>query len=649
MRISRRLQIHPLRAAFWLIAVMLGLGALLDRHPFELSAGNPEVVGRSEPIDARGEFLVVVSSAAIADANARGDFEASWAWADLIAQEVGPVALIEASNFAPERVQGRHTIIATRSACADPALAEHIAELDAFVANGGTLVLELPRDILRERFAADGAGGWREPTAITAVDGVPDAVAEAIRHVPVVTRFMGSTRPLEGATTHFAMDGAPVIYSRAAGAGRIVVFDFDVGAWIVSLQQGIAGPGHRVRARRDDRPILTSDLVATSSTFNTTVPGADLLERYIVHGVIGAVRPVVALSPFPAGTRGALLTSHDVGHIDGRPLWMSVHERSLEARSSTFVAAPPQPPVDGWVINDAEHVSHAALLWSLDPTDARLYRYWGVFGFNPLRQPLTLTGQLEQLEAWLGEEAQVRGVRIAGGRWTEDFTAPYRMMDAVELRYSVSYGPEDGGAAGFLFGTCQPFTPLDSSGLPFRVQEIPICFENPSSDEERALLTQTLQTASTDGWAVHLLTSADSFRRSPSMAEFDAWRDALAFAETNAMWVAGAGEYLRFQRDRAASDVHVASVEALSRDADGEPTSVRYVIEAETSARDMALLVPVVVGGLRLELLERGNATTQIRGVAGPVESTPFAWLGLEYQQVALNPGFTTIAARYER
>lgn len=629
--------------------LILGLVLMgLDACPIDLSAGDPEQAAVMPTESGQGEVLVLVSGREIAAMAATGAMEASWAWLDLVQQEIGPSGWAEIGVVDAETLQSHRVVIGTRSALADEDAAAKLTMLRDFASNGGVLVLELPNGALRTEFAADGAGGWREPGAITAVAADAPAVSEALRSMPLLTRYMGSTRPAANAETLLAMDGAPVVYSRALGAGWVIVFDFDLGTQIAALQQGLPGPRWQVRARTPGDPVRTFDLVASPRLIGAAVPWADILERYVAHVVLGHHEPMFGFWPWPDGAHGGLIVSHDTRRMGGRPLWQSIHERTLEARTTTFIAAPRREPDEGELIADAELAGHAALLWVLDARDANLHQQWGVFGFEPVRQPLTLAGQLDRVERWLGEEGDVMGVRIWDGRWTSTFTGAYRAMEANELAYSVTYGTAPGAPPGYAFGTCQPFRPLDTNGSPFGLHEVPACFVNPRSDEERAALTAAQERAAAEFYSVHLLTAADAFAATPDMASFDAWRDALDNAGRLQQWIGGAGELIRFWRDRRAAGLRVISREVTARDADGAPRSFEISVEAETSTRGLTLMIPAAWGGMTLERMSRGGGGSET-GSAEELASETVLYGGRELRLVALNPGFTTVSLRYSR
>src|SRR5690625_5406159 len=92
--------------------------------------------------------------------------------------------------------------------------------------------------------------------------GSDDDVAKHLMNMPLVTRFIGSTRPLEGTQTHLAMDGAPVVYSRPLGRGHAITVDFAFAVQLSALQQGTPGDRMRVRPRRSGEPVRTTDLIA---------------------------------------------------------------------------------------------------------------------------------------------------------------------------------------------------------------------------------------------------------------------------------------------------------------------------------------------------------------------------------------------------
>lgn len=639
--------LSPFRILFW-VAVFVGLLlVILDRHPFVLHADDNEERGsfQSEVVD--GDVLVIIGLDDMRASTAKGEFLRSYAWVDAFRQEYGPVSVIDVPELDSETLGEFRFTIVTHSAAKSKAIQRHIPLFESFAAEGGVLVLELPEGQLRKTFSSDGQGGWRTPSSITAVHGASEEVSSILMATPLVTRFIGSTRPLEGTYTHMAMDGAPVIYSRTVGKGKVVTVDFALAAQLSALQQGAPGDRMRVRPRRSGDPVRTTDLIAAPRLFGSSVPYADILERFVVHGVVGTSEPLFFLWPYPNAAQGALLTSHQSRYVSGRPLWMSVHERSVGARSVTFVA-PPDPQSNTHSLTEPEHSDHAALLWVVDPRNTGLQKAWGFLGLHPIIQPLSLKDQRRGLtQAFKGlRDRDIQGVRTWAGRWDTNFVRPFRKMQAHGFRYDTSYGPVPGLPQGYLFGTCQPFQPVDVDGTPFSVLEVPVCFVDPSTDQDLQLVGRALRGASESMGVVHILTSADTFRDAPDMRAFDAWRDMLHFAKQNDMWIGGAGQFIRFRNQRSRAQLRVAGKSRERNERTGKTLATRYVIEIEVPNNQFTLAIPREIDGRKLLSVVRGVALASSAG-RDDILYEDIDYAGHELRLLRLAPGFTTLTIRY--
>ena len=639
--------ISTLRLLFWTTLVLIAIMVILDRRPFVVEADDPEAGAAFEEIHVDGDVLILIDVDRTLARTRQGEFSRSYAWVDAFHQEYGPVSVLDVKSFDGELLDQYRFLVLTESTSDSEQLQSAQTFLENFVNNGGTLVLELPSGELRRAFAADGQGGWRTPTGITAVKGVGDDVASELMAMPLITRFMGSVRPLDGANTHLAMDGTPVVYSRRSGQGRVVVFDFAISSQLAALHQGIPGDRMQVRPRRAGQPVRVTDLIAAPQLFGSAVPFGDVLERFAVHAVISNDEPLFFFWPWPSAGRGALISSHQSRYVSGRPLWMSVHERDHEARTTTFVA-PPDPQRDVQNNTEDEHVQHAALLWVVDPRDAGLQKAWGALGFHPVVQPLALEDQKRGIaRAFNGLRVEdIHGIRIWSSRWDENFVRPFRVMQAHGFRYDISYGPVSGLPQGYLFGTCQPFQPLDTNGMPFSLQEVPVCFIDASTDNDLQLVGRALRRASASMDAVHVLTSADAFRDAPDMRAFDAWRDMLRYAERNGMWIGGAGQLVEFRRVRASAQLHVAGRSIDRDERTGDTRARRYVVEAEVPTATMTLAIPLEAGGMTLHSVVRGVALTQ-RGSSDELTHEDVEYGGQAYRLIPLASGFTTLTIRY--
>lgn len=639
--------LSPFRIFFWMAVVVGLLLILLDRRPFVLHADDEESRGSFESVVVDGDVLVVISEQEMRQGTARGEFHRPYAWVDAFRQEYGPVSVLDIEELESEVLDQFRFVIITHSAAMDRAIQGHTALLESFTTNGGVLVLELPDGALRKNFSSDGQGGWRTPSRVTAVQGADEEIEKNLMSMPLVTRFKGSTRPLEGTQTHMAMDGAPVIYSREMGKGRVITVDFALAVQLSALQQGTPGDKMKVRPRRAGEPVRTTDLIAAPRLFGSSVPYADILEQYIVHRVVGASEPLFFLWPYPNGAQGALLSSHQSRYVSGRPLWMSVHERTHQARTVTFVA-PPDPQRNTRSLTEAEHSDHAALLWVVDPRNTGLQKAWGFFGLHPIIQPLSLSAQRRGLTQAFKDlrDKDIQGIRTWSGRWDTHFVRPFRKMQAHNFRYDTSYGPVPGLPQGYLFGTCQPFQPVDVDGAPFSVLEVPVCFVDPSTDQDLQLVGRALRSASETMGVVHVLTSSDTFRDAPDMRAFDAWRDMLHFAKQNDMWIGGAGQFIRYRNQRAKAQLHVAGKTREHNAQNSNQHITRYVLEIEVPNNEFTLAIPKTLDG--------GSLRSVVRGVALNANSSrdeityeDIEYAGQELRLIRLAPGFTTLTIRY--
>jgi hypothetical protein len=525
----------------------------------------------------------------------------------------------------------------------------HLGLLEGFVSRGGTLLLELPQGALRSTFAADGEGGWRSPRAITAVDRVTPDVAVPLLKMPLFTRFVGSTRPPKEAVSFLAMDGSPVVYATRRGDGAVVVVDFDFGSQVSALQQGLPTSGGRLEPRVPGDALHTSDLIAAPSLATAAAPYADLLEAYIVHVAMGFGSPMVALWPFPGGAPGALLSSHDAVSYAGRPLWMSAHEKTLDARTTTFLAPSgfPDAARDAVAV-DQEVAGQSAMLWITSPVHGAAHKRYGLLGIEPVQERLSFADQLRRVKAIMGEKYAIRGARTEGGSWMRDPFAPYRVMAAQQMRYSVSYEPLPSTGLGFGFGTCQPFTPVDNNGLPFPLLEVPICAANPSGPNAKEELTKMVQEAAKGGWVVHVLTGADRFEQAPNMAWFEAWQAALDEARRQRVWVGGAGEFLAFRKQRGEATLRTSQRKVMARTAAGQPTDISFVFEAQTKRAGLTAVFPRRLDGLRLVEARRA-ASLDGQGERISNDVIELNHVGREASMIPLQEGFTTLSVRYRK
>ena len=392
---------------------------------------------------------------------------------------------------------------------------------------------------------------------------------------------------------------------------------------------------------RSPRAITAVDRV----TPDVAVP---LLKMPLFTRFVGSTRPPKEAVSFIA-MDGALLSSHDAASYAGRPLWMSAHEKTLDARTTTFLAPSGLPEAaHAAVAVDEDVAGQSAMLWITSPAHGAAHKRFGLFGLEPVQERLSFADQLRGVKAIVGEKYAIRGARTEGGSWMRDPFAPYRVMAAQQMRYSVSYEPLPSTGLGFGFGTCQPFTPVDNNGLPFPLLEVPICAANPSGPNAKADLTKMVQDAAKGGWAVHVLTGADRFEQAPNMAWFEAWQAALDEARRQRVWIGGAGEFMAFRKQRGETTLRTSQRKVMARTAAGQPTDIAFVFEAQTKRAGLAAVFPRRLDGLRLVEARRA-ASLDGRGERISTDVKELNQIGREAAMIPLQEGFTTLSVRYKK
>jgi hypothetical protein len=288
------------------------------------------------------------------------------------------------------------------------------------------------------------------------------------------------------------------------------------------------------------------------------------------------------------------------------------------------------------------------MLWITSPVHGAAHKRYGLLGVEPVQERLSFADQLRRVKAIMGEKYAIRGARTEGGSWMRDPFAPYRVMAAQQMRYSVSYEPLPSTGLGFGFGTCQPFTPVDNNGLPFPLLEVPICAANPSGPNAKEELTKMVQEAAKGGWVVHVLTGADRFEQAPNMAWFEAWQAALDEARRQRVWVGGAGEFLAFRKQRGEATLRTSQRKVMARTAAGQPTDISFVFEAQTKRAGLTAVFPRRLDGLRLVEARRA-ASLDGQGERISNDVIELNHVGREASMIPLQEGFTTLSVRYRK
>ncbi len=632
------------RVALWSV---IGLGALLaylHHNPIELSSEDREMPGTLITLDAVSDFLLVVDYDNMNPApDAFESIDFSLAWLNTLQQEVGPVALIDAPSI-PERDLGRYRVVVlTRSAASN---SSWLPKLKGYVDRGGVLILEMPTGALREAFSADGQGGLRAPQRITQAVGLEADALSALEplQLSTITRLIGSAGPLDKAETLMTMDGVPVVYRKRLGAGWVITVDFDYGMLLTAIQQGRPIEGFRVRNVRGSSAIETADLAIQEELVTSTVPIADLIERFMVYGVIDLCYPVIGFWPFLDGSDGAFVVTHDERGMGDRAAWMAEHESGFSASSSYFIRLPGTVTGDGLNYLTSLGVD-VALEWDRDLDGGGAYRPLGLLGIQPLRKALTLAEQGDLLRERATDLPHLLTVRSRDHLWGRAWTQPFRIMAAYDLRADASYAPPP-GTVGYAFGTGLPFMPLDDNGLAFNLLEFPTLLVATGAEQEAEILAQVLRNSQlNDHQAVTISFAPDSFRHQPSAALFETWRSAYRIAAENGHWITSVRNLFRFSRARHNSEIHSHRTELQV-----ERRNL-HVVRLETLALEsgMHLSVPQAIGERTFSAARRGLSRAQGQELLTEQLSTrPVTVSGFQRILVPLSKGFNAIDVLYD-
>ena len=628
--------------AILLLGTLLVVGALgyLNSHPIQIGSSDEPVYGAPRTTAAESDVLVVIWSDGIEHAAETNDFDNvdwSWAWVDALESSLGPIRVIEPGELDSQALSGARFIVVTHSAALFPEIDRTLHLLEQFVAAGGVLVLERPEGGLRSAFSADGRGGMRTPAAISGAAGVSPDVVTALQELPLFSRFVGSTGPVARGETLLSMDGAPVVYRVRRAAGTVVTVDFNLGLAIVSLQQGRPGRGFHVEAKEGEDVPTTLDLVADPLLSAAEVPYADLLEHFIVFIAIGGSAPLVGAWPYPEGTDGLVVMTHNTEGTAERSLWMADYEANQDATSTFFLGYQSIPTEEDFLHYEGLRSGFAALWERGDESRTGNRRRVGVGGVRPFSRLVNLSDLFINHSSSMESESGVFGVRILDGVWSNEYAEPFQTMAAAGFTYDSTYGMRPADSVEppvYQFGTGAAFAVLDRNGLPLSLFELPVAISDLASVEQTERLQQFLrrsQRSHHQVFTVHV--GGDVFERTNALDAFDAWQRVVDSAGRRGHSVVSAEEYLRAELTRR-------SMKLSSRVRRTEDGRHAISIEVDTGGSDLWLRVPAEVAGMAFREARATRDETVL-------ETREVRVFGLE--QVLLRPpeGETQIEAVY--
>src|SRR5699024_5797212 len=149
--------------------------------------------------------------------------------------------------------------------------------------------------------------------------------------------------------------------------------------------------------------------------------------------------PMPAFWPFPGGAKGALIALHEDQSLGDGGGWMLEYETQKGASSSLLTT------VDSGLSASKAAVfarmgAELGLSYQKPGSPPQRFNRVGFAGFKPIAQPIGLSEQLKGLRQTLPASA-VRTVRTTDSWWDWEWSRPFELMAAQDLRIDTSYNP----------------------------------------------------------------------------------------------------------------------------------------------------------------------------------------------------------------
>lgn len=530
---------------------MIGALYYFQQSPWHVDANHKDPDPLHISREAKADVVLVLNYDAI-EKSPKHFEKKDWsaAWINLLEQEVGPITIATPKSLSHRVLAESRVVILTASVTSNlPGTL--LEQLRQHIDRGNTLVIERPTGGLREAFSADGSANTRRGREVTFALDLPEPHISHLKQMPLSTDYIGSVQALEGATTLMSIDGAPVVYAKPIGQGHVITIDFDLGEQLVALQQGKPSNQFTVKSKQPKRTTpMTQDLILNQDMLGSSIPYADLLERFIVHGVISryCALPVFWLYPYKA--RGMVIGLHEDDTLGDGGGWMLQYENSHKA-SSTILTSTNAGLTAAGATTMHRQGGDMGLLWRMQHTPYAYEERLGMGGFQPLARPVTLEKQLKQLKQTLPIN-YVRTAKVAGDYWSTQWDEPFKRLSAVKIRTDMSYSTPN--TSGYAFGTGIPFLALSSDGLPLGIRELPVVI--PDRPTKGPKLTELLEMSQRGHhMTITLSMSPATFADYPDLAAFEQWLHTFEVIKNTEHRMTSASRFDAFLRRRRASSI----------------------------------------------------------------------------------------------
>ncbi len=651
------------RVLLWSLVVIVATALHLDNSPFVLDNDVDTADGITITREANSDVLVVLDYDAIRNSGpgfAERDF--SVAWINLFEQEIGPVSIATPQSLSMKVLDAARVVVLT-SSVADQVPDALLEKLRQHALDGNVIVLDEPHGKLRQTFSANGRAGTRDGQKVTFARGLSDPYKTQLLDMPLSTQFVGSTAPRQGATTHLAIDGAPAIYATPMGKGTAITVDFDFGEQLVAMQQGRPRNDYSVVAHNHVGVPRTSALVMDPKLVNNSVPYADVLERFMVFGVIGAYTPLPAFWPFPGGAQGALIAVHEDSELGDGGGWMLGYETDHQGVSTLLSTVDSGLTASGAAVI-SRRGGEIGLAWKKAGTPLELDKKVGIGGFQPLAQPIGLGDQLDTLRHTL-PSGYVRTARVAGGWWDKQWARPFELEAAQKLRVDTTYSPAPG--AGYAYGTGFPFLVVDEQGQPLGIRELPVVY--PTGVTGGPKLADLIdQSSKGQHEAIAWSVPPSAFADYPDMDRFEQWLSVFQIARQHDHVITSVARFDRFLRSRRAGRIksrvvrdarippsRPASADApddaggdAAADANAGQSATLLRVTVEAKRHGLSLTIPASLDGKSFALAKKGVNRIAGELVSGDIDAVDANLVGYHFRRIPLDPGFNTIDVYYQ-
>ncbi len=531
-----------------LALIVLAVGNYFSFYPVYVTADEPEVFGAPFLVSSGQRVALVVDTAVIRKAGSSGRFSQtdwSFGWMNLLLQESRTYDIVDMSELQAQEKLAEHRIwIFTRSAMRGHFADNLNATLDRISQTGGgeasgsdedetVIYLEAPDTLSAANETVSALLGAkvtpRTFTRLTGMQSANHASMSAVAEFKLSCDGIVSTLAPPQSKILLEFDSSAVLYETHRNSLRVLLATFDFGQLAVTIQQGRPNEDFSVSPHITKRtgllPLVSSDLCADSSYYKTFIPFFDLFEHALFSLISGqdSVRPL-----FSQSSHGAFVMSHDEEGMGDKASWMAEQEQRWGVTSATLVtpAAITSRGLQAIVSSGGEVGMHV--------DQYSFFKRPGLPGLRPFRVEYAIAEQKRILEGRLGDSsatsADITINRNHWLLWSQNYTGMFRKLAAAGIRLDLTYGPIGKDVAGYLFGTCFPFVPLDTNGFPLPILELPFLFQD-DEDFASGYLDSIFDTGAFDQEIVNVVFHTNTMGHSPDTLLIWGWRESFRRAK----------------------------------------------------------------------------------------------------------------------